>query len=255
MIQWFVNLTPGDYIISFFADDYIVEWYDDVLDPALATVITVTEEGTVTGIDAALEFGGPRIVGYVYDELTGLPVPGVSAGADGPTPDGEVSYADGRFEFRNLTPGDYAVGFFSDDHFMEWYDDAYTSGAATTVTLGAGTTVMPDVYLRPLGVYGHVVNERTGEPIVGATVTVASPIPRSGITLRDGSFAVTGFGWLDWGSYAVFVSAPGFMSEWYDDTRARRRAALVDIRPQAMPNDLHVALRPFRGTPGRGPRR
>ncbi len=239
----FSGLTPGEYTISFFADDYIIEWYDDVLDSSAATSITVTADGTVSGINAALEYNGPRIVGRVFDQLTGFPISSVSVSADGPTPDGEGTFADGRYQFRNLTPGDYTISFFSDFHFVEWYDDSYSAAGATSVALGTGTVVVPDVSLLPLGVYGTVVDEATGAPIAGATVRVVGLIARSGITAADGSFAVTGFGPDDWGDYAVRITAPGYITEWYADMPAKPLATLVTIDPWVAPSDLEIGLR------------
>lgn len=71
------GLPTGDYIVFAMAPRYKGEFYKDVIDPKLATPVSVTAPNTTTGIDFALELGPPikhKITGSVVDAVSQMPL-------------------------------------------------------------------------------------------------------------------------------------------------------------------------------------
>jgi len=115
-------VPPGEYVLSFFADSFMFEWYNDAFDAASATPVVVTAD--VAGLDASL--GWATITGRVTDKKTGDPeLLGSISVVDATTGigfDNEGTNADGVYTL-SVPPGQWAVAFAADYHWSEWFDN------------------------------------------------------------------------------------------------------------------------------------
>lgn len=153
-------LDAGSYIIRFFADDYYIEWYDDVATSGAATVITGLAGDHATDIDAALT-PYPVITGRVTDSRTGAPLftsVGLTNAANGDGLDGEGTDANGVYRFvlnpdYYPVPGTYLVNFSADFHWSEWFDNAKKKSKATVISISADSGIVSgiDAELKPCG--------------------------------------------------------------------------------------------------------
>ncbi len=168
------GLTPGKYLVyfgspfclinGFFSGrfgfllagpDFAPRWYNDQPTRSTATQATVTAATNTIGIDASLAVDG-GISGTVTD-VSHAPVAGecVTAVPVKPAPDpltGQtlddviaVTAADGTYALVDLPPGHYKVKFSvgcGDSGFAtQWWDNAPSAQAATSISVSAATTV------------------------------------------------------------------------------------------------------------------
>lgn len=138
-------VPPGEYVLSFFADSFMFEWYDDVYDEAAATPVVVTD-ADVAGVDASLGWatitgrvtgkrsGGPELLGSisVTDATTGLGF------------DNEGTNADGVYTL-SVPPGRWAVSFAADYHWSEWYHNSKKYSKATVIEVTPFTPLISGI--------------------------------------------------------------------------------------------------------------
>ena len=155
-----VCLPAGSYLLSFFADGYYFEWYDDSGTQAGVEVVTGSAGEAFSAIDAALT-PWPVITGRVTDSRTGAPLftsVGLTDAATGLGLDGEGTDANGVYEFILdptffPVPGTYLLHFSADFHWSEWYDNSKKKSKANviSVTPGSGVISGVDAGLKPCG--------------------------------------------------------------------------------------------------------
>jgi hypothetical protein len=158
------GLPAGTYVVSFWAPDYCVEWYDDAGSMRQGQVITLSEGQVLSGIDAQLTRGA-EISGTVVD-ATGTPVVGATVQVWFHDPDGfgtyvvssQVTDAHGTYRAATLRSGDYTVGFSSPGYTTTWYRNAFTFDTARVVHVARDEVVSGiDCTLLPLpSISGHV---------------------------------------------------------------------------------------------------
>lgn len=133
---WGFCVEPGSYQLSFNADSYYTERWDDVAPGGTPTTIEVTG-ADVTGLVTHL-MPYPVITGRVVDDRSGEDLfasIGIES-VDGTFTEGEGTGPDGGlFLIEVREPGDYVLSFAVDYHWAEWYDDANKRSRATPVTV------------------------------------------------------------------------------------------------------------------------
>lgn len=151
---WGFCVEPGFYQLSFHADSYFPELWDDVEPGGAATVIEVID-ADVTGLVAGLT-AYPVLTGRVVDDRSGEDLfasIGIEA-VDGSFADGEGTDASGgEFRITVREPGDYLLSFFVDSHWAEWYDDANKRSRATPIEVrrDSGVIDLGDIGVRHCG--------------------------------------------------------------------------------------------------------
>ena len=179
----FPTLTAGVYNVQVSATGYT----SATLSATLAPGQTLTLNGTLTAI--------PSATGVVCDLLTGAVLPNVQVSAGTAVASTNTS---GQFVFYHLTPGVTSFTFTL----------AGYAGLTQTVNIPAApATLTLDVALQSVGnLSGIISDSSTGQPIAGATVTVAG---QTSVTDAGGNYQFTA---LDSGALQLTASASGYLS-------------------------------------------
>lgn len=232
------DVPPGSYFVSASRAGYIEQHYGQRRARERGLSVEVKTGQTITRIDVALVRGGV-IAGRVVDE-TGEPYPWLTVTA------WQTRYQEGRrvrfpsavdqtddqgaYRISGLQPGSYFVSAASSETWRNHRGESL--GYAATYYPGAAVEAAPPIVLAPgqqrldieialaaartARLRGRVVRE-TGEPASGVTVSVATVIPGTGLTIAnaapvsantsaDGSFELSG---IPPGHYAVRSNAGG----------------------------------------------
>ena len=184
--------------------------------------------------------------------------PGQGGGPNhgGGNPDGSwgggsaITDSTGSYLIDGLASGDYLVHAEAEGHIAEFYPDTQNPEEATRITVESGSTVSGiDLALGRGGcIQGRVTDQRTGQPIAGAFVTlgggwipteppppggwppdggVVYPEPSFGVsTDPDGRYSLCG---LAPGEYLVFAGAQGYLGEYFDHAACPDDADLVTV--------------------------
>jgi len=240
----FGGLTPGRYAVEFYAYPYLGEWYDDALSWEQATPITVGRDEAVSGIDAVMTRGS-TISGIVIG-AEGAGIDGVQVTAYRYDPDSDYWWdvttvrtaRDGSYEVPRLPGGTYRVRFLgTGEYFGEWYDNARTEGAATSIEVPRDTTVTGiDAQLERGGVISGDVSGPDGEAVGGVTIAAYQENGhggwrRIGLASSDATGNYT-LSRLPEGDYVVGFSDPDgrYLGEYWDDVRSRDEASPVAVQ-------------------------
>ncbi|MCB2205786.1 carboxypeptidase regulatory-like domain-containing protein [bacterium] len=244
---------PGTFMVHCSATGYGAEWYDDVTDIAQATAVTVTQSGSVTGIDFALDKFGGSITGVVKDAAgNGIQDAIVRAWSNVRiTPAGNVPHnfgtartaADGSYVIDGLPPADYIVRAEAQHYLPEYYDDAADMSNATSVTVSNQTVSGIDFALDAGGsISGTITDEDTGDPLPHAVVFVRGSnmrFERAARTDANGDYTIEG---LRSDSYIVFAAGPGHLGEFYDDATSPSTATPVTVSAPSAVTGIDMAL-------------
>jgi 5-hydroxyisourate hydrolase-like protein (transthyretin family) len=235
------------------------EFYPSGATVQAATPVPVTVGQTTPNIDETLGAGG-SISGKVTNAATGYPIGGVSvtltddAGNELYDDSGFSTEPDGTYDFTNLPPGSYKVEFddatfFSKGGFaFQFYNDASTLGAASSVNVAAGQAVTGiDAALSEGGTLeGHVTDAVTGQGIADVDVEV---VDRSDNFLIFAETDVNGFYEIPGiapGSYYVEVfpdgGPPNYEPQFYGGTLSLSGATPVTIAAGATTAGIDIAL-------------
>ena len=145
--EWGQCVPAGQYSVSFAADSYYIEWWNDAYSAGDATTITVDQDRA--DIDVSLD-RLTVIVGRVVDANTGVGLSGSIHVENLASTylDGEGSLGDGTFSLtlnhleQRFEPDSYLIAFQMDGHWAEWYDDAKKKSFATPIVTERGVAVI-----------------------------------------------------------------------------------------------------------------
>jgi hypothetical protein len=138
-------VPPGEYLVSFFADSFMFEYYDDSFDAVGATPVTITD-AAVAGVDASL--GWATITGRMTDRKTGAPL--LFASASVTNADTAVGFDDNPADDAGVytlqvPPGRWVVAFTADYFWAEWYDNAKRLSRAEVIEVTPFTPLISDI--------------------------------------------------------------------------------------------------------------
>jgi len=229
---------------------YQPEIYDDVpcpntCDVTAGTPVTVSYNGTTSGIDFALLRLG-TISGTVTDASSGAPVSGARLDAYNPfnsLTGSALTDVNGQYTLVALPSDDYTVVAVSDSHRDEVYDDMPCgpscdpkAGDPIGVTAGTSTTGI-DFQLTPYGTISGIVTEAlTGDPLFYVRIEVGASFTN---TAADGSYRLT----LPPGAYHLrtFDYSGYHRDEVWDDVPCQPDCDLSSGTPIEVPLDTAVS--------------
>ncbi|MFN2537216.1 MAG: carboxypeptidase regulatory-like domain-containing protein [Mycobacteriales bacterium] len=245
-------LDPGQYKVYFATPgpNYVPGYYDTQLLEADATVVTVAS-GTVTTVNQSLHTSA-HLTGTVRN-ASGSPLSNVIVSArTGGYLSQAVTDATGGYQVDYLPSGSYVVDFLScssvsNCYVHEFYNDHLVVDAADflTVPYGATVTGIDAVLTAGAGtVSGQVLDATCTCPLVGATATLDNG---TGYTFTSqtggtGSWVMQG---VMPGSYKLFISAPGHLSEYYSDKLDFASADTVTVSANTYISGFDATLDPF----------
>ncbi|MFN7972346.1 MAG: S8 family serine peptidase [Acidobacteriota bacterium] len=139
----FTRLPTGDFYVRSRAYDGVnkTEYWQESPDIAGGTIITLVDDGTVSGIDFTLAYNSASISGKVTDAFgTPLPVFLIEVMANnGSLYRATITDAAGNYSMTQLPAGSYRVRTGQQyDYELQYFDHATTQQAAKTITLFEG---------------------------------------------------------------------------------------------------------------------
>jgi hypothetical protein len=140
------GLPTGSYTIQTDSSGiYAGEYFNNVYQRSSATVVSVTEDGTISGINFSLAIGGV-ITGIVTVDTNGSPLGGIEIEAYGTSITGlgpgsyySLTKPDGSFTIVGLPQGNYMVRVYSTGDYMGEYSintSDFTQATPVSVTVG-----------------------------------------------------------------------------------------------------------------------
>lgn len=235
-----VDLTPGvayDVLTSDCSGiGFASTWWRDALDRASSTpIVAGTVDVAVTVTADASTVPATVISGTVADD-SGTPLAGVcvyvfpAGTTSGPM---VKTLTDGSFAVTGLVSGaDYQVGLYDCSgvgYAAEWWRDAPTQAASTTVT--PGTSIAPVLSLAPTSISGTVSSD-AGEPLAGICVDAfangGDTAVASATSAADGTFVVASLS--PYPTYQLRFtdcSQSAYVTEWWRDATTQADAASI----------------------------
>lgn len=246
------NLNPGNYMVyTSSTSGYVDEYYDNVLESATATSVSVSYGLDTPNIDFALNTPG-SISGKVTDEQTGDELADVTVRVNGPSYTYTTTEADGTYILNDLKPGEYTVYTSSTSGYVdEYYNNVFESSTATLVSVNYGSdTPNIDFALNlPGSISGRVTDECTGDGLADVTVRIDGPSYGSVKTEEDGSYVIEN---LAPGDYTVYTAyTDGYVDEFYDNQLDESSATVVTVNSGVTTPDIDFALNTFGSISGR----
>jgi hypothetical protein len=251
------GLAGGEYKVEFVPSAaYLPQYYKGVPLYSEATVVTVKDGKTQSGIDAALAKPG-TIAGTVTSaaaskaDLQGVEVKVFDA-AGAYVTSAETAAA-GTYKVEGLAAGEYEVRFLpsSGNYAPQYYQDKSTLATATKVTVTAGATTSPISAELATGgqITGTVTDAVTHDTLAHVQVAVYEAGIRvaTAETASGGTYTVSGLGT---GNYEVEFSAPGgYLPQFWEgkDTLTEATAVAVTAGDPAH-SGIDAALAPAYGS-------
>jgi hypothetical protein len=137
----FADIENGDYQTEYYENAATIESAADIIVAATTTVTSINASlelaskitGTVTGPDGTIPLSGIFVSAYEFDSASGSWFYST----------GTRTLPDGSYRLGSLAPGSYRIEFddFKGDYFSEYYDNAVDIDSATSITVGAVSTV------------------------------------------------------------------------------------------------------------------
>lgn len=210
------GLIGGSYLLKYEpSGEYMAEWYNNQATAFTATPVSVSEGGSISGINAEMGFGA-RFSGTVVG-LGGGPLQSISVtvyDAEGNSVASAFTDAAGNYTTRpGLPSGTYRIGFGGGSGFLPaFYNAAATLEEATPLAVTAPTVRNGiNATLNPGGaISGVVTSAETGLPVSGLWVSASGSGGSSyDFTNASGAYELTGLGS---GSYTVQVESSGTLN-------------------------------------------
>ena len=257
------GLASGPYKVEFSAGfesdlNYVTQYYDGAPSLAAAESVPVTQGATTPGIDAELQEGGKlsgTVTRYTLSEdiipLKNIEVTVYQASGTEPPVGFATTKADGEYTVEGLASGSYKVEFSAGfesglNYVTQYYEDASTLAAATSVPVTQGATTKGiNAELRAGGeIEGTVTDASTHAVLSGVEVAALGPGKvAEGIALTDASGHYTIVG-LAAGSYVVGFAAEHYITQYYDDQSSFASANAVAVAQESTSAAIDAALVP-----------
>lgn len=237
------GLTTGNYKVAVETQgtNFINEYYDDVINRNLATLVSVTQPDDTSNIDFVLEVGG-SISGTVLDE-NNQPISGIlihvldfDSGDWIKTRDTDVN---GNYTITGLPSSNYKVQTDSQekDFINEFYNNVTNEelAEAVNVTVENDTSNIDFVLATGGGSISGTVLDESSQPVIGILVQAFNfddgGFVENVITDSNGNYKIRN---LPGGNYKVQVfsiSGMNFANEYYDDVAVKDLAKAVNVTP------------------------
>ncbi len=249
------GLLSGNYKLYFDGGtSYGSEYYNNKTTLSLATRIYMSSDHTYYA-DAGLSYLKARVLGTITGSETGNPalenIEVKLYDSDGAEINATYTNANGKYEFSDLDPGIYKLGFNGDNgdatHKAEWYSNRYFLSQADAFNLITAQNKTVDAVLSQMGsISGTVQEDVTETPLEGIGVKVYQAYSSTEIgataTGSDGTYSV---GSLPAGSYEVFFENDGsHAGEWYDDTYDRASTTHLSVFALEDTANINASLAP-----------
>jgi len=244
------GFVAGDYRLHFISQSssgYLSQWYGNKTNLSSAIPVTVTNNVTTTGINAALQTGG-SITGKVTDSVSGTSIASVYVTVVDAVTGGWINsgYTDssGVYAIAGLS-GTYKLRFSGTGYMEQWYGGTATQTAATTVTVTApGTTAGINVTLvKGANITGTVTDSATGTGISGAYILVYNAVSgtwvNSGYTNSSGVYSIAG---LATGTYKLSFAATGYVGLWSGGTVDQTSADTITVTAPNTAGGINMGL-------------
>ena len=256
------SLATGTYLVEFTThgncsggqvSNYVNQWFSNKATRSGATQVTVTGEGTHTGVNAVMTKGG-SISGKVAKAGT-VPLKGICVGAQrvGTFMGSSVvvsTATTGTYTLTGLAAGTYDVSFrstgfcpngVSGNYVMQWYKDKANQSTATPVKVTAGAThTTVNATLAAAGSVSGKVTKAGTVPVKGICVIAQKAGTFMGSTTNastntTGTYTLTG---VAPGTYDIEFTSQGFcpngvpgnyVTQWYKDKATQSTATPVKV--------------------------
>ncbi|MGM7702002.1 carboxypeptidase regulatory-like domain-containing protein [Pseudalkalibacillus sp. Hm43] len=221
------NIPGGTVNIGVAAEDFGAESVTAVVSPNQTETVNI-------GMTESLGF----LTGFVTNIATGNPIAGAVILIDENGSQVATVTSDGSGEFltQGLRPGNYTA-IVSAANFT-------SSTASFTILPNDTTTLSFALSPEPGTITGTITNFNTGDPIVGATITIraqtpSGPIIANTITDPNGDYAVST---LSPSTYTVIASANGFGAAEATDIVESNEVTRVDIKLVPNPGTIEGTI-------------
>ena len=239
---------------------YVEEWYNNSPSSTGATSVPVTAGQTTPNINFFLVSSG-RITGKVTRETGGTPIQGVEIiltdYATGARRTTVYTGADGTYSI-DIVPGNYRILAVASAYEYEYYNNATTYGAATSVAVTAGQTRANIDFVLALGggddgtiSFAFTLNDKDGNALSGATVEVVGANPAI-TTTTDANGAFTLSGIPAGNPFIIKFSKAGYLPSYSPVTIATSEHARTGLHPLRRAWGLGTPCGLLRGRSGGG---
>lgn len=236
-----VRLPAGKYAVKVSADGFVTEYYDDAPTAELATPVTLGSANLT--LPRSIALATDRAVRGTVKSAAGAPVRATVTAfkRTGDTFTQEAgstkAAADGTYALT-LAPGEYRLKIAAPGFVTEFFDDASTIDAATTLTVTRAADLSgKDVVLAPLPVsLAGTVTQPDAKPLPDADVVAERRVVtgetvtwvKAGDATTDaaGKYAFTE---LPDGTYRVRFSHSGYVPEYFDNAATAAAATPVTV--------------------------
>ncbi|MFV0461325.1 MAG: carboxypeptidase regulatory-like domain-containing protein [Actinomycetales bacterium] len=227
------GLTPDIYtlhVIPAGNSGLAEQYWRNALTLGQATYVVLGDGAAATGYDMTLS-AAASISGRVTGP-GGTALPGATVRAEQNAGNGRsvTTDANGHYTLGGLPSGYYRISYDAPGYNPQWWYQASSAEDAEYVSLSPGQAVSSlDASLAAAPTISGVIRNLSGSaPVPNATITVhtvdGTPLT-SAVTGADGRYSVS----VPTGTYLVQVSAPGLVSEWFDDQGDPATATPVEV--------------------------
>lgn len=236
------GLPAGEYYVKSFSPNHMAEYFDNVIDPAKATLVTVNGEAPTTGIDFGLSpmywmylkggeidnrnATGPMVYGRVTDNA-GNPVTDATVyllDESGRAVSYTNTGSDGSYQLAGSNPGNYRLQVGKVGYATNYNSNAGSLESAPPVNIGNGsvqvdlqigpkaTTVKPDQPKQQpetLALYGNYPNPFNPSTQIRFNLPTATEVKLTVFDIRGKEVTRLIEGRLDAGLHAITWDAKG----------------------------------------------
>ncbi len=253
--EYLVQVRPGSYLVSASAEGFNTQFHDHAADREDATLVKVESDSHTADINFDLTKRG-SIAGKVTNQASGDPLAGaiVQAFKESSNSDHALSIAgfraktddEGNYLIGNVPSGKYIVLAAAEEYLPEFWEEVPTKDLATFVDVTVGESKEAiNFTLDPGGsISGTVASAIDSLPVVKALVQVWAADSKHGrrtFTDENGEYKMGG---LATGSHLVQVIADGFHAQFYETSRTRDQADLVEVTAPNETSGIDLFLHP-----------